>query len=94
MKLYLFSLKNTAMVDKQNGQSTVSSSHTHSEDRVPARTSKDTNVHPGSVQKSASDCSYTRRKLRLTLKTYQRTKANSVEPSVYKIPHSSIVILP
>ncbi|KAG7315438.1 hypothetical protein KOW79_021526 [Hemibagrus wyckioides] len=73
---------NTAVVDKQNGQGTHSSSHTHSEDRVPARTSKDTNVQSGSVQKAASDCSYTRRKLRLTLKTYQRTKASSIEPIV------------
>ncbi|KAK2819534.1 hypothetical protein Q7C36_021180 [Tachysurus vachellii] len=72
---------NTAVADKQNGQSTHSSSHTHSEDRAPAklaRTPKDTHVHSS----DSSDCPYTRRKLRFPLKTYQRTKTSCTEPIV------------
>ncbi|KAB5526181.1 hypothetical protein PHYPO_G00148760 [Pangasianodon hypophthalmus] len=78
---------NTVVADKQNGWSTHSSSHTHTGDGVQAklaRTPKDTHVHTGSVQKAASDCPYTRRKLRLRLsfKTYQRAKASCTEPIV------------
>ncbi|XP_060767692.1 sentrin-specific protease 7b [Neoarius graeffei] len=59
----------------------------HSEDGVQAklvRTPKDTRVHSDTVPKAARDHPYTRRnlRLRLSLKTYQRIKANCAEPIV------------
>ncbi|XP_017314381.1 sentrin-specific protease 7b isoform X2 [Ictalurus punctatus] len=77
----------TGVADKQNGQSTHSSSHTPAEVGVPvklARTPKDTLVRSGSVQQAASDGPYARRKLRLRLsyKTYGRAKASCAEPIV------------
>ncbi|TSK67285.1 Sentrin-specific protease 7 [Bagarius yarrelli] len=65
---------------KQNGQSTHSSPHTHTEDRMPAKLARTQKNPP--VQKAAGRCLYTCRKLRPSIKTYQRIKASSAEPIV------------
>ncbi|KAF4093392.1 hypothetical protein AMELA_G00001520 [Ameiurus melas] len=77
----------TGVADKQNGQSTQSSSRAPAEGSVPAklwRTPKDTPVPSGSVRQAAGDGPYARSKLRLRLsyKTYRSAKASCAEPIV------------